>query len=125
DATRLAEVMTMKMAAADLPMGGGKSVIALPAPHHEIDHATWQRLLALHAENLRLLRGSYWTGPDVGTASTDMDALHAASGFAFGRLPQAGGPGSSAPITAHGVHVALTASAARAGIGDLRGHRVT
>ena len=124
DATRLAEVMTMKMAAADLPMGGGKSVIALPAARHDIDEHTWHHLLAVHVENLRLLRGSYWTGPDVGTGSADMDVMHAASGFAFGRTEAAGGPGSSAPVTAHGVHVALAAGAARAGIGDLRDHRV-
>lgn len=124
DATQLAEVMTMKMAAAGLPMGGGKSVIALPAARHDIDEPTWQHLLAIHADNLRLLRGSYWTGPDVGTGSADMDVLHTASGFAFGRTPEAGGPGSSAPVTAHGVHVALAASAARAGIDDLRGHRI-
>lgn len=125
DATRLAEVMTLKMAAADLPMGGGKSVIALPAPRHDIDQPTWDRILTLHAENLTVLAGNYWTGPDVGTASADMDALHAASGFAFGRSVEAGGPGSSAPTTAQGVYVALLASAAHAGIDQLRGRRVT
>lgn len=124
DATRLAEVMTMKMAAADLPMGGGKSVLALPAPRNDLDEPTWQRLLALHGRSLSLLRGSYWTGPDVGTASADMDVLHASSGFAFGRSTGAGGPGSSAPTTAHGVHVAVSAAAARAGIDDLHGKHV-
>lgn len=124
DAMRLASSMTLKMAAADLPMGGGKSVIALPAPRHDIDEATWQRILSIHAEDLSILNGSYWTGPDVGTTAEDMDALHAASGLAFGRSERAGGPGSSAPSTAQGVHVALVRAAAEAGMADLTGRRV-
>ena len=124
DAMRLAGAMTLKMAAADLPMGGGKSVIALPASRHEIDGTTWRRILSIHAENLATLNGSYWTGPDVGTSSADMDVLHAESGFAFGRSEAAGGPGSSAPATAHGVHVAIAASAAEAGMPRLAGRRV-
>ena len=40
DARRLAGAMTRKMAVAGLPMGGGKSVIALPAPRPELDEAT-------------------------------------------------------------------------------------
>jgi leucine dehydrogenase len=124
DATRLAGAMTLKMAIAGLPMGGGKSVIALPTPRHLLTESQWQRILQIHAENLRTLNGSYWTGPDVGTASADMDALHAAGGYAFGRSEEAGGPGSSAPETAHGVHVAIHASIREAGFDDLRGRRV-
>lgn len=124
DATRLAGAMTLKMAIAGLPMGGGKSVIALPVPRHELTDGHWRCVLELHAENLRTLAGSYWTGPDVGTASVDMDVLHAAGGYAFGRSEQAGGPGSSAPETAHGVNVAIHASIREAGFDDLRGRRV-
>ncbi|MFC7362601.1 Glu/Leu/Phe/Val dehydrogenase dimerization domain-containing protein [Nocardioides astragali] len=124
DATRLAGAMTLKMAIAGLPMGGGKSVIALPAPRHVLTEGQWQRILEIHAENLRALNGSYWTGPDVGTASVDMDVLHAAGGYAFGRSEEAGGPGSSAPETAHGVHVAIHASIREAGFDDLSGRRV-
>lgn len=124
DAMRLAGAMTLKMAAADLPMGGGKSVIALPAPREQIDDGLWQRILAIHADNLATLNGSYWTGPDVGTNSADMDVLHAASGFAFGRSESAGGPGSSAPSTAQGVYVAMQRAAAEAGIDSLVGRRI-
>jgi leucine dehydrogenase len=124
DAMRLAGSMTLKMAAADLPMGGGKSVIALPAVRHDIDDATWRRILSIHADNLATLNGSYWTGPDVGTSSADMDVLYAGSGFAFGRSESAGGPGSSAPSTAQGVHVAIRAAAAEAGIDQLGGRRI-
>lgn len=124
DAMRLATTMTLKMAAADLPMGGGKAVIALPAARQDIGDATWRRILEIHAENLTTLNGSYWTGPDVGTTPEDMDALHALSGLAFGRSEAAGGPGSSAPPTAQGVHVALVRAAAEAGIDDLTGRRI-
>lgn len=124
DATRLASAMTLKMAAADLPMGGGKSVIALPVPRHELADEVWQRILRVHADSLSALNGSYWTGPDVGTTSADMDVLHAASGFAFGRSEAAGGPGSSAPSTALGVYIALQRAAVEAGIDDLHGRRV-
>ncbi|MGO2110989.1 MAG: Glu/Leu/Phe/Val dehydrogenase dimerization domain-containing protein [Pseudoclavibacter sp.] len=125
DATRLAGAMTLKMAIAGLPMGGGKSVIALPAPRHELPEATWQRILAVHAENLATVAGQYWTGPDVGTSAADMDVLHSRSGgYAFGRSEGAGGPGSSAPETAHGVHVAIRAAIREAGFDDLRGRRV-
>lgn len=124
DATRLAGAMTLKMAAAGLPMGGGKSVIALPVPRREVDESTWKRILSIHAENLSTLNGSYWTGPDVGTSSADMDLLHAASGFAFGRSEATGGPGSSAPSTAEGVYAAIVRSAAEAGVDDLAGLRI-
>ncbi|MGO4258866.1 Glu/Leu/Phe/Val dehydrogenase dimerization domain-containing protein [Marmoricola sp. RAF53] len=124
DTTRLASAMTLKMAAADLPMGGGKSVIALPAPRHEISDDLWDRILHIHAENLSTLNGSFWTGPDVGTSAADMDVLHAQSGFAFGRSEAAGGPGSSAPATAQGVYAAIRAAAAEAGMIDLSGRRV-
>ena len=52
DAGKLAGAMTLKMAVSDLPMGGGKSVIALPAPRNRIDSATWTRILDIHAENI-------------------------------------------------------------------------
>jgi len=124
DATRLAGAMTLKMAIAGLPMGGGKSVIALPAPRHLLSDAQWRRILDVHAENLRTLNGSYWTGPDIGTGAADMDVLHASGGYAFGRSEAAGGPGSSAPETAHGVYVAIHASIREAGFDDLRDKRV-
>ncbi|KAA1418419.1 Glu/Leu/Phe/Val dehydrogenase [Mumia zhuanghuii] len=124
DATRLAGAMTLKMAAADLPMGGGKAVIALPAPRRELADDHWRRILELHAENLKTLGGSYWTGPDLGTSSADMDVVCGFGAPAFGRSEAAGGSGSSAPATALGVHVAIVASAAEVGIDDLAGCRI-
>ena len=124
DARRLAGAMTLKMAAAGLPMGGGKSVIALPAPRAELDDATWRRILELHAANLTLLGGNYTTGPDVGTNASDMDVLRTLTPHVFGRSTAAGGPGSSAPMTALGVFAAIEAGVAEAGLDGIEGLRV-
>jgi leucine dehydrogenase len=125
DVTKLATAMTMKMAVAGLPMGGGKSVIALPAPRRDISPEVWSRLLRLHAENLNKLGGNYRTGPDVNTTSADMDELGRTTSFVFGRSPEHGGSGSSADNTAVGVYHSVLATAEAAGLGDtLRGLRV-
>jgi leucine dehydrogenase len=121
DATRLAAAMTTKMAAAGLPMGGGKSVIALPAPRAALDGAHWRRILQVHAANVQELDGTYTTGPDIGTDSADMDVLRETTPFAFGRSTATGGPGSGAPATALGVFTAVRAAVAEAGLGDGNG----
>jgi len=124
DATRLAGAMTLKMAAAGLPMGGGKSVIGLPVPRAKLRAETWRQILDVHASNLQRLHGDYWTGPDVGTNSADMDYLRKTTDYAFGRSVAAGGSGSSAGATALGVFAAIRASVDDAGLGTLAGCRV-
>ncbi|BBZ35774.1 Glu/Leu/Phe/Val dehydrogenase dimerization domain-containing protein [Mycolicibacterium confluentis] len=121
DAARLAEAMSLKMAVSNLPMGGGKSVIALPAPRRDLDESTWRHILRLHAENIDRLNGTYWTGPDVNTNSSDMDTLSETTKFVFGRSPGRGGAGSSAHNTAVGVFEAMKATARFAGLGELDG----
>ncbi|MDH6194818.1 leucine dehydrogenase [Mycobacterium frederiksbergense] len=111
DAGRLAGAMTLKMAVSNLPMGGGKSVIALPAPRPAIDDKTWTRILRLHADNIERLNGAYWTGPDLNTTSADMDTLYDTTEFVFGRSVDLGGAGSSAINTACGVFEAMKATA--------------
>jgi len=118
DATRLAAAMTIKMAVAGLPMGGGKSVIVLPAPRAALGDDRWRRILRVHAENVQKLGGTYTTGPDIGTSSADMDVLRETTAFAFGRSVATGGPGSGAPATALGVFTAVRAAVAEAGLGD-------
>ncbi len=124
DAGKLAGAMTLKMAVSQLPMGGGKSVIALPAPRKELDAATWNRILDIHAANLNMLAGNYWTGPDVNTNSADMDYLNNTTEFVFGRSVERGGAGSSAFTTALGVFEAMKASARHQGLGSLQGLHV-
>lgn len=124
DATRLASAMTLKMALANLPMGGGKSVIALPRPRRDIDPATWKRILESHADNVNELAGRYWTGPDVNTNSADMDIVGQGTDYVFGRSAAHGGAGSSAPTTAAGVLAAMTSAARHQGLGSLDGLHV-
>ncbi|MBW9110673.1 Glu/Leu/Phe/Val dehydrogenase dimerization domain-containing protein [Microbacterium ureisolvens] len=124
DAQRLAGAMTLKMAVCGLPMGGGKSVISLPVPREQLTSREWERILAIHAENIEMLGGNYWTGPDVNTTSADMDVLAGKTRYVFGRSEAAGGVGSSAPTTALGVHSAMRATAAHLGWGTLDGRTV-
>ncbi|WP_433504055.1 Glu/Leu/Phe/Val dehydrogenase dimerization domain-containing protein [Pseudonocardia halophobica] len=124
DARRLAGAMTLKVAVAGLPMGGGKSVVTLPAPRHRLDDDTWHRALEAHARHIELLRGTYWTGPDIGTDTTDMDVLRRHTTYAFGRAESDGGSGTSAEATAIGVVAAVRAAAREAGHPGLAGLRV-
>jgi leucine dehydrogenase len=124
DATRLAAAMTTKMAVAGLPMGGGKSVIVLPAPRAALGDDHWRRILRVHAANVHELGGAYTTGPDIGTCSADMDVLRETTPFAFGRSVATGGPGSGAPATALGVFTAVRTAVAEAGLGGVAGLRV-
>ncbi|GFG73187.1 Glu/Leu/Phe/Val dehydrogenase [Mycobacterium botniense] len=124
DAGRLAGAMTLKMAVSGLPMGGGKSVIVLPAPRKDIAADAWRQMLRVHADNINKLNGSYWTGPDVNTNAEDMDILSETTEFVFGRSVQRGGVGSSAYSTALGVFEAMKVTAARRGLGTLDGLRV-
>jgi leucine dehydrogenase len=124
DAQRLAGAMTMKMAVTGLPMGGGKSVIALPVQRAELSDATWRRILEIHAANLALFHGSYTTGPDIGTNSRDMDVIRAITPHVFGCSAEIGGPGSSAGATALGVYAAVEAGVEEAGLSGVAGLRV-
>ena len=122
DAMRLAEAMTLKMAVAGLPMGGGKSVLAVPG---DLAPDVRRNLLLRHAHNVHTLGGNYRTGPDMNTNSADMDTLNEVTPYAFGRSVDNGGSGSSAPDTAVGVFHGIVASVAHVyGSPDLTGKRV-
>ena len=122
DACLLAGAMTLKMAVAGLPMGGGKSVLAVP---RELSADERRHVLLRHAHNVELLKGSYRTGPDMNTSSDDMDVLGEVTSYAFGRSPDQGGSGSSAPDTAIGCFHGIRASVDHVyGSADLTGKRV-
>jgi glutamate dehydrogenase/leucine dehydrogenase len=69
DAKRLAHAMTLKCALADLPAGGGKTVI--------FDTPELQREAAYEAlgRAIERLGGDYVCGPDVGTGDADLQVL--------------------------------------------------
>src|SRR5262249_46365548 len=83
DALRLSGAMTLKAAAARLPLGGGKSVI-WPPPELMLTGATRLALLEDFAEMLNMLGGMYITAEDVGTTSGDMSVLSSLSRHVVG-----------------------------------------
>ena len=123
DALQLASAMTLKYAVGGFPRGGGKAVIAVPP---DLDPAARTGLLHRYGEFLRELGGLFWTGPDVGTSSADMDVIsETGSPYVFARTPARGGAGGSGPATALGVFAALEAAAERVfGEASLRGRHV-
>jgi leucine dehydrogenase len=123
DAMRLAEGMTYKFAVPDTPYGGGKAVIAIPrelAPEMRAD------LLRRYGALVRQLGGLYFTAPDLGTSSADMDVIaETGAPYVFARTAAAGGAGSSGPATALGVFAGIQTACERVfGSTSVEGRRV-
>lgn len=117
DALRLARGMSFKNALADLPLGGGKSVI-LGGPKASDRPA----ILRAHGRFIERLGGAYITGEDVGTSPADMEFIAETTRFVAGRLGSSGDP---SPNTARGVFRAMQAAARfRWGSDQLDGKRV-
>jgi leucine dehydrogenase len=107
DAMRLAGAMTLKMAAVDMPFGGGKAVLAVP----ELLEGEARRGLLLHyADLVSSLRGTFNTGPDVNTTVEDMDVIGERCPYVFCRSEEHGGSGNPGPYTARGVFHGIRAS---------------
>jgi leucine dehydrogenase len=122
DAMRLSAGMTAKLAVADLGLGGGKAVLALP----EIPQGDERRaLLHRYGDIVASLGGGFITSSDVGTGETDMDAIAERTEHVFGRSRAKGGAGDPGPFTAVGVFHGLKASLAQVyGSDDLTGRSV-
>jgi glutamate dehydrogenase/leucine dehydrogenase len=120
DALRLSAGMTEKNALAGLPLGGGKTVVALPSGTTDFDR---RAVLLDVADMIESLDGRYATGPDVGTGPSDMDIIGERTTHVCCRTVEAGGSGDSSPHTAEGVLAALSALCAhRFGSSSLGGH---
>jgi leucine dehydrogenase len=101
DALRLSAGMTYKFAVPGLRRGGGKAVISVPAG---LDSPGRIDLLRRYGRLIHQLGGLFYTGPDVGTSSADMDVIaETGAPYVFSRTPTAGGAGSPGPYTALGV----------------------
>jgi leucine dehydrogenase len=122
DAMRLAEGMTLKMAAANLPFGGAKAVIAvskLPEGHER------RRLLLSYADLAASSGANFHTAPDMNTTAADMDVIAERHRYVFCRSIERGGSGDPGPFTARGVFHGIRASAAHVfGSADLAGRSV-
>jgi leucine dehydrogenase len=108
DAFRLSAGMTYKYAVSGFERGGGKAVIAIP---DDLEGSQRGDLLRRYGAMIQRLRGDFYTGPDVGTTSEDMDVIaETGAPYVFSRTPSAGGAGSSGPFTALSVFSGIEAS---------------
>jgi leucine dehydrogenase len=97
DAMRLSGAMTWKMAAAGLPRGGGKAVLAVPElPSGEAR----RRLLLRYGKLVDSLGGSYRTAGDMNISPTDLDVVAETCRWVYGTTR---GGGDSGRGTARGV----------------------
>jgi leucine dehydrogenase len=98
DALALARSMSYKSALADLPFGGGKSVI------WDRGRAPRETLYRLHAEVIEQLDGRYIAAADLGTTQRDVAGMRAVTRFLAGET-------DPAPWTARGVLRGIQAAA--------------
>lgn len=121
DAQRLAEAMTAKWASLELPIGGGKAVIALTAP---LAGAAREGLLLRYGSLIESLRGAFGTGEDLGITPQDMAVIARRTRFVHG-VEAEGRVADPGPYTARGVLRGIEA-AARVALrrDDLAGLRV-
>ena len=110
DALRLSAAMTLKAAAARLPLGGGKAVI-FPPPDLALAGRPREALLSDFADTLNMLDGLYITAEDVGTTAGDMAVLAGLSPHVVGVPTESGGSGDPGEFTAAGVQAAMRACA--------------
>jgi leucine dehydrogenase len=124
DALRLSRAMTFKNAVADLPLGGGKGVIMVPA-EREVTPARRRDALRDFGDAVGALGGRYVTAEDVGTSARDMTVIAQQTPHVTGLSRRRGGSGDPSPWTALGVHVAIEVSCSEAfGARSLRGRTI-
>lgn len=107
DAMRLSQAMTMKMAVADAPFGGGKAVLAVPSLPEGEPRRT---LLLRYGELVESLGGTFRTAADMNTSPADLDVIAERCSFVYGRSEQSGGAGDSGRGTARGVFHGIKAA---------------
>jgi leucine dehydrogenase len=124
DVLRLSRAMTLKAAVADLPLGGGKGVIMLPA-HVPVTRKRRHAALLDFADTVEALGGAYITAEDVGTSSRDMTVIAERTKYVAGLARSRGGSGDPSPFTALGVESAIRACCERVfGTDSLRGRSI-
>ncbi len=90
DAMRLSGAMTRKMAAAGMPRGGGKAVLAVPElPTGE----PRKRLLRRYGELVASLGGSYRTAGDMNISPADLDVVAETCPWVYGTTGRGGNSG--------------------------------
>ncbi|MEX0348731.1 MAG: Glu/Leu/Phe/Val dehydrogenase [Paracoccaceae bacterium] len=121
DALRLSHGMSLKNAAAGLPLGGGKAVIIG-------DPSCGKMPALLHAfgRSVAQLDGRYWTAEDMGMTPADMAEIATETDFVAGLPHGRHASGDPSPITARGIFNAIKAVARhRFSSEDLSGRSVS
>jgi leucine dehydrogenase len=113
DVLRLSQAMSMKQAAAGLPYGGGKAVLAVPAVP---DRGSPERaaILGAYADLVDSLHGTYVTAADMNTGPSDMDSIGQRTPHVLGRSQTNGGAGDPGEGTAIGLFHAVRATCRQA-----------
>lgn len=107
DAMRLAEGMTYKWAALEMPVGGGKAVLAVPRP---LTGEAREGLFRRYGRLIESLRGTFSTGEDLGTTPTDVAVVGEATRHVHLYPNAAGEPLDPGPFTARGVAAGVRAA---------------
>jgi leucine dehydrogenase len=119
DVLALSRGMTLKNAAAELPLGGGKAVI-MGDPREK----TEAQLRAM-GRAVDSLGGRYWTAEDMGMSPSDMAVIRRETRFVAGLADGPFASGDPSPRTARGVFYAMRVAAKRRlGSRVLEGRRV-
>jgi leucine dehydrogenase len=113
DVLRLSRAMTYKAACADLPLGGGKGVIALPRGAGPLTGARRRAALLDFGDAVETLGGRYLTAEDVGIGSRDMPVMAERTRHVTGLATRRGGSGDPSPFTAIGVEAAIRTTCER------------
>lgn len=95
DVLRLSQGMTMKNAAAGLPLGGGKAVII-----GDVKTLKTPALLRSYAGFIKSLGGRFYTAEDVNCGTEDIDILRQHTDYVVG---SSGASADPSPFTARGV----------------------
>lgn len=118
DALRLSRGMTLKSALAEMPFGGGKSIV-IGDPARNKSPALW-RAMGRFVESLG---GRYVIAEDVGTSPADMEIVRFETRHVAGI--EEGGSGDPSPATAWGVFRGIQAALeTRLGRADPSGARI-
>jgi len=114
DVLRLSRGMTYKNAMADLPLGGGKSVLYKMGENRAA-------CLEKFADQVEALGGRYITAEDVGASVEDMRIIARRTSYVAGMPKESGQAGGDpSPVTARGVFYCIEALLG----GELTGKRI-
>lgn len=119
DVLRLSQGMSYKNVMADLPIGGGKSVIMKPDGDFNRE-----ALFQAFGRAVDSLNGHYITAEDVGVSPADMVSVSKSTRHVTGLPEGKAASGDPSPVTAEGVFRGIRACVKRGGFSDLSGVRV-